>query len=495
MKKKPIFTDSDWNIETIEKLHNACAEIASQELGLDTYPNQFEIISSAQMLDAYASIGMPVSYQHWSYGKVFVAEEQKYRSGKSGLAYELVINSNPCINYLMEENSATVQALVIAHAGFGHNHFFKNNYMFKEWTHAEAIIDYLLFAKEYINKCEEKYGYDEVEKIIDSAHALRTQGVDRYKRPSKLNAQEEKKRRDEIDSYMQQQYNPIFDKTIKKQEAPAEVKGFPLEPEENILKFIEKYSPSLAPWQREIIRIVRMISQYFYPQRQTKVMNEGFACWTHMYIMHRLHEKGLITEGSMLEFMAIHSNVVYQPSWAQAGAYFNPYTLGLSIFRDIERICKDPTPEDIEWFPEIAGKGNHIAVIKDAVANYRDESFIRQFLSPKLMRDFRMFQIGDEDDDYYLVRHIHNDAGYKQIRKTLAEQYEVSRIDPNIQVVAANLSSTRLLELEHYAVDGQSLIEEDVQKCLQHLRRLWGYHVRITSTGLPNNSSTSFEVY
>ena len=96
-------------------------------MNLDVYPNQLEIISSEQMLDAYSSLGMPLMYRHWSFGKRFVSEEKLYRKGQRGLAYELVINSNPCITYLMEENTMAMQALVTAHAAFGHNHFFKNN--------------------------------------------------------------------------------------------------------------------------------------------------------------------------------------------------------------------------------------------------------------------------------------------------------------------------------------------------------------------------------
>ena len=109
------------------------------ELGLDIYPNQIEVITAEQMLDAYSSIGMPLFYKHWSFGKHFTQHEALYRQGLRGLAYELVINSSPCISYLMEENTATMQALVIAHAAFGHNHFFKNNYLFKQWTDAEGI--------------------------------------------------------------------------------------------------------------------------------------------------------------------------------------------------------------------------------------------------------------------------------------------------------------------------------------------------------------------
>lgn len=173
----------------------------------------------------------------------------------------------------MEENSATIQTIVIAHAAFGHNHFFKNNYLFREWTNAEGIVDYLLFSKKYISDCEEKYGYAEVESILDSAHALRNQGVDRYRRPSRLNAEEERKRLNEKDEYIQSQYNPIYDKTIPKESKDKDEvkKVYPSEPQENILKFVEKNSPKLKTWQREIIRIVRMTAQYFYPQRQSQI--------------------------------------------------------------------------------------------------------------------------------------------------------------------------------------------------------------------------------
>ena len=112
-------------------------------------------------------------YQHWSFGKRFAYHETLYRKGLQGLAYEIVINSNPVICYIMEENSMTMQTLVIAHAAFGHNHFFKNNYLFRQWTDAEGILDYLAFARDYTAKCEERYGVDAVERVIDAAHALR----------------------------------------------------------------------------------------------------------------------------------------------------------------------------------------------------------------------------------------------------------------------------------------------------------------------------------
>ena len=159
-------------------------EIALGELGLDIYPNQIEVITAEQMLDAYSSIGMPLMYRHWSFGKRFAHDEAYYKRGMRSLAYELVINSDPCISYVMEENSMTMQALVMAHAAYGHNHFFKNNYQFQMWTQPDHIIDYLAFAKTYVAECEERYGQEAVESVLDAAHALMNQGVSRDLRPA-----------------------------------------------------------------------------------------------------------------------------------------------------------------------------------------------------------------------------------------------------------------------------------------------------------------------
>ncbi len=183
---KLLFEGSDWSFDTLERTYAAIEEVALGDLGLDVYPNQIEIISSEQMLDAYSSIGMPLMYQHWSFGKHFVRERTLYEKGYTDLAYEIVINSNPCISYNMEENTMALQALVMAHAAFGHNHFFKNNYLFRQWTDAEAILEYLQFAKSYITKCEERHVMNPVEEILDSAHAIMDYGVFRSRRPPKL---------------------------------------------------------------------------------------------------------------------------------------------------------------------------------------------------------------------------------------------------------------------------------------------------------------------
>ncbi len=261
-KRQPISTGSEWTFELIQAYDREISRIAAG-YALDTYPNQIEVITAEQMMDAYASVGMPLGYHHWSYGKHFLSTEKSYTRGQMGLAYEIVINSDPCIAYLMEENTICMQALVVAHACYGHNSFFKGNYLFRTWTDASSIIDYLVFAKQYIMQCEERHGIDAVEDLLDSCHALMNYGVDRYKRPYPISAEEERLRQKDREEHLQKQINDLW-RTIPKRAGKNNDKDnarFPAEPQENILYFIEKHAPLLEPWQREIVRIVRKIAQ------------------------------------------------------------------------------------------------------------------------------------------------------------------------------------------------------------------------------------------
>lgn len=482
-RKQPISTGSEWNFELLERYDNEIAKSA-QKFGLDTYPNQIEVISSEQMMDAYSSVGMPLNYHHWSFGKQFVSTQQNYQRGHMGLAYEIVINSSPCIAYLMEENTMTMQALVIAHACYGHNSFFKGNYLFQTWTNASAIIDYLLFAKHYIAKCEERHGIEEVEKLLDSCHALMNYGVNRYKRPSPISAEEEKKRQETRSEILQQQVNELWDTIPKRADTDGKVEGhkrFPAEPEENLLYFLEKNAPLLEPWQREVIRIVRKVAQYFYPQKQTQVMNEGWACFWHYTLLHDLYDQGLVTDGFMMEFLHSHSSVVYQPSFDSPHfSGINPYTLGYHMMQDLRRICENPTDEDREWFPEIAGSAWQ-ETLQDAMNNYKDESFIQQFLSPNMMRELHLFSIvDDEREKNLLVSAIHNESGFVEIRRSLAEQYNLGSREPNIQVWDVNVRGDRALTLRHFQHNNKPL-GETTDEMLKHVHRLWGFDVHLES--------------
>ena len=477
--KKTLSDGPDWTFDMLAQYETEIDRIA-KEYKLDIYPNQIEVITAEQMMDAYASIGMPINYTHWSFGKKFIQNEQQYRRGQMGLAYEIVINSNPCIAYLMEENTITMQALVMAHACFGHNSFFKGNYLFQTWTDASSIIDYLVFAKNYIAKCEQKYGYEEVEQTLDSCHALMNFGVDRYKRPQKLSLQEEKSRQKQRAKYLQSQVNELW-RTLpdSKENNQPKAMRFPAEPQENLLYFIEKNAPLLEPWQREIVRIVRKVSQYFYPQKQTQVMNEGWACFWHYHILNKLYDEGLVTDRFMLEFLHSHTSVVTQPDYnSPFYSGINPYALGFNMFMDIKRICQEPTEEDRYWFPDIAGK-DWLETVHFAMHNFKDESFISQFLSPKVMRDFKLFAVEDDSDKPYVsVSAIHDERGYRAIREKLSAQYNLSNLEPNIQVYNVDVRGDRSLTLRYVPQNGIPLADSK-DEVMRHLHRLWKFDVKL----------------
>lgn len=487
---RPLSDGPDWSFELLEAYHTEIARIA-KHYGLSTYPNQIEIIMGEQMMDAYSSIGMPIGYHHWSYGKKFIQTEQTYRRGQMGLAYEIVINSNPCIAYLMEENTMPMQALVIAHACYGHNSFFKNNYLFKAWTDAESIIDYLLFAKHYISECEEKHGVAEVESFLDSCHALMNYGVDRYKRPQKLSLAEERRRQKARESYLQTQVNELWKTLPRMNDTKTEKKRrYPVEPEENLLYFIEKHAPLLEPWQREIVRIVRKISQYFYPQKQTQVMNEGWATFWHYTITQHMYDEGLVTDRFMIEVLHNHTNVIFQPAYnSRYYSGINPYALGFAMFVDLRRICEHPTEEDKAWFPDIAGS-DWVKTLHFAMENFKDESFISQFLSPKVMRDMHLFAVSDDDTRNYLeISAIHDEQGYRVLRQKLSNQYNLSNLEPNIQVYNVEVKGDRSLTLRHVPHNRIPLADSS-HEVLKHVHRLWGFDVVLEQEEPDGSAST-----
>ena len=477
----PLPHGPEWEFELIERYQAAIHETAA-EFALDTYPNQIEVISSEQMLDAYASSGLPLGYPHWSFGKAFIRNEQAYRKGYQGLAYEIVINSDPCIAYLMEENTMVMQALVIAHACYGHNSFFKGNYLFRQFTQADAILDYLVFARRYVMECEQRYGMSEVEELIDSCHALMDYGVDRYRRPQPISAREKEARASQRAEHERRLYNDLW-RTLPQKEAAAEAAvepPFPLEPEENVLYFVEKHSPRLTPWQRELTRIVRKLSQYFYPQVQTKVMNEGWATFWHHTLLNRMYEKRLVNDAFMLEFLHHHTNVVTQRGFDEKGYHgINPYALGLAMMQDIRRICETPDEEDRHWFPELAGT-DWRAQLDFAMRNFKDESFIAQYLSPRLIRDLRLFVVADHEGEAELtVDSIHDEYGYRRVRRMLAEQYRRDNRLPDIQVSRYERDTDRSLVLRNQLYRGRPLADGEADEVLRHLGRLWGFPVRL----------------
>jgi stage V sporulation protein R len=214
-------------------------------------------------------------------------------------------------------------------------------------------------------------------------------------------------------------------------------------------------------------------------------MNEGAATFVHYVILNMLYDRGLLTEGAIFEFLASHTAVISQPEFDDPRfSGINPYALGFAMMSDIKRICETPSDEDRSWFPTFAGSGDWRPVLKDAWANYRDESFIEQFLSPKVMRDLRLFALADAAEAPALtVSAIHNEGGYRRVRSILARQYDVGSVDPNIQVMGANLKGDRKLFLTHRMHRGVPLNIAQRDMVVPHIERLWGHEVELEEVG------------
>ena len=485
MCNNPLFHHADWNIEDINKIWSAIDKLAKEKYKLDYYEPLIEIVSADQMLEAMSYGGMPVMYDHWSFGKQFIQSKQKYDAGKTNLPYELIINTDPATAYLMDNNSTTMQTLTLCHAVVGHSSFFKQNYLFKTWTDAKFIMEYLKYAKKYIRECEKKYGEDDVELLLNACHVFERNGIDKYIHSHQKESEKERARKWEEEK--QKSYNEVWS-TIKKTTTKEKKSPFQYNilerPNENVLYCAEKYSPCLKVWEREIVRIVRTISQYFYPQFQTKVMNEGWASFWHYRLMTDLHEEGLLTDGAYIEFLASHTAVLNQGKYG----HLNPYVLGFHIYMDIKRMCEEPDEEDLRLFPDICNT-DWLETLKDITANYRDESFIRQFLSPKVVKKLKLFNLHKKAESVYMVvTDIAADKYFKELRNKLAENYmwernflemEVFYISkyPEPTILVSTLLAYPANKTE-YTIEEIEGIMPDVEVIKDYLQLLFGENAR-----------------
>ena len=479
VKNSPFLLD-DWTGQSLEDGWNIIAKLAKEKYNLDWYNPNFEVVNFEDMLHIYTG-SLPVMYSHWSFGRQYIELHKQYLADRMGTAYEVVFNTNPSLCYLLEHNSPTMQALVQCHASVGHSSFFKNNIYFKEHTNANSIMPFLKNMKIFIGECEHQHGAKEVESLLDMCHALSLYAIDRRPIRNKTNKEKEAVRLErslnkDRDYDLTQQ---LGDKTTKSAPGSGRLR------EENILKFIGKFSPALKQWQRDIISIYCKIQQYLYPQMLTKLMNEGFASFWHHTLMTDLGDLGYLEAGQSIEFLHSHCSVLKQHDFDSK--YYNgvnPYKLGFEMFKDIRRICENPTEEDKEWFPGLIGK-NWIEEVKFAAYNFKDESFIGQYLSPKLMRDLKLFVLNDScDNNEYEITHIHDDDGYKEIRSKLSKQYLFGNHIPDIYVEGWDFKKRRTLYLVIQEHNGVEIKDDDTGACkseavMDMIKKYWPFPVHI----------------
>ena len=191
----------------------------------------------------------------------------------------------------------------------------------------------------------------------------------------------------------------------------------------------------------------------------------------------------------MLEFLHSHTSVVFQPEFDDPRfSGLNPYALGFAMMQDIARVCEKPTAEDREWFPGIAGNGDAMGTLRDAWVGYRDESFIRQFLSPALIRKLKLFSVFDDSNSDLLVNAIHDERGYRNVRSGLANQFDVVQHEPEIEIVDVDLDGDRRLVLQHRVHNGIMLDAGEARQVLNHVAGLWGYEVRLVEVGTASDA-------
>ncbi|MFM1847893.1 MAG: hypothetical protein RL417_1367 [Pseudomonadota bacterium] len=453
------------NIEELAEWDKRIRDLVD-EYGLKYYRQEFEICDHNEMLGYMAYSGMPSRYAHWSYGKSFERQKTLYDYGVAGLPYEMVINSDPCIAYLMRDNSMLLHILTIAHV-YGHNDFFTNNFTFTSGTEAKYTLE---MFKSHANRVSQyiedpSIGIEAVEDTLDHAHAIAFQ-CRRNLGIAKLSPSEQRMRKWEAAQPPEDPYREIHP---KKEYTPPELNKVPLEPDEDILSFVANYNPYLPEWKRDLLKIAERETQYFIPQMETKIMNEGWASYWH----HRLLNRLALDQGLHMEFIVRH-NQVLRPT----PGGLNPYHLGFVLWNDIERRWNegqtgrewsDDRPKvDPATIPENDTPGRK--KIFEVRETDRDASFLRRFLTVDIMRELELFQHEKRGKERIITK-VSDEENWHQVKETLIQNVGTGSI-PVIKVEDGDFGSNRTLYLKHYH-DGRDLQLEYAEHTLRHVKALW----------------------
>jgi len=406
---------SAYSMSELEYWNNKIEKLV-RDAGLNCYEQHFEICSYEDMLCYEAYVGIPSHYPHWSFGKAYERQKTFYKYNLVGLPYEMVINSDPCIAYLMRDNTLLLHILTMAHV-YGHNDFFKNNRLFKRDTRANLEME---MFKTHANRIREyiqdpSIGAEKVERILDAAHGLKFQ-ISR---------------------------NGVIKKAERKQLAEEENQPVPERLKGDLLAFLA-VKGDLVEWERDLIQIVREETSYFIPQIETKIMNEGWASYWHYQFLNQLE----LPQGLHIEFLQRH-NLVIRPHQGQ----LNPYFVGFKMF---EYLDKQPGGRE---------------KIMDIRSEERDQSFIRRYLNQELCEKLHLFSYGIQGDDI-VVTEVADEDGWKIVRDNLANSVGLGSI-PMIQPIAVENGT---LVLEHI-YDQRELELNYAQETVKYVVDLWGGNV------------------
>jgi stage V sporulation protein R len=426
---------TDWTLDELNHWDEKICEVGAT-FGLNWFDIDYEIIDYHEMISAMSYTGLPTHYRHWSFGKAYERTHTLYNAGASGLPYEMIINSNPSISYLMSENPMHIHILTMAHC-IGHSDFFKNNRTFAQ-TSPELVIPKFKAAAKYVKTLIEdpSIGIQEVEDILDASHAIKYQvprfpGIKRHSRSALKQIYAQKILDDNTGEY------DDFD-----------IHKIPLERDYNILSFIMEHSRNLTEWQRNLISIVEENSHYFIPQALTKIMNEGWAVLMHEKIVQELN----LPDKYYIPFLKLHNQVV-RPHLGR----INPYHLGYNIFKRLE-----------------AQSGFEACLLAREVHN--DITFLRNYLDEEMCQALNLFSYSyKQKEDQSSIDETSDALGWEKVRDSLISNIGLNSI-PVIYVEEMQKDHTLILRHEH---DGRDLDMKYARKVFDYIRDLWGDEINL----------------
>ncbi len=447
----------------------------ARDYGLDFLTTIFEILDFEELNQVASYGGFPTRYPHWSFGMEYERLSKSYAWGLSKI-YEMVINNDPVIAYLLKSNSVMDQKLVMAHV-FGHADFFKNNAYFAA-TNRKAIdmmANHAIRVRRYI----EKFGYERVEAFVDTCLSIdnlidphgnfmvRTREAAAEEPAMDPTRMQVPKLR--AKGYMDKYINPPeFLEEQKKRilEQSQKERRIPEQPLQDTLQFLIDYAP-LENWERDILMIIREEAYYFLPQAQTKVMNEGWASYWHSTIMTRKAMK----DSEVVDYADHHSGTV-----SMAGGRFNPYKIGLELFRHIEdRWDKGKFGSDFENCTDLVAKkewnlktGKGREKIFEVRKIYNDVTFLDEFLTPDFCAEHKLFtfQMNPKTNEYEIAS-----REFEKIKRQLLFQL-TNMGRPRIFVVDGNYQNRGELYLCH-RFEGVEVKIATAKDTLQNLYRCW----------------------
>jgi stage V sporulation protein R len=452
--------------------------------GLDFFETVYEVITYDEMNMVAAYAGFPVRYPHWKWGMEYERLARSYEYGLSRI-YELVINNDPSYAYLLESNQDVDQKMVMAHV-YAHVDFFKNNFAFGPTN--RKMMDEMANHATRVRKYMDRMGVEVVEAFMDKVLSIDNL-IDIHapfivrKRSRTATDEQSGSRVPDVrqiptdKEYMRPFVNPREYLDAQRQKLEAEHKKprrFPTEPERDVLAFLMEHAP-LERWQRDIVDMLREEAYYFAPQRQTKIMNEGWATYWHAKIMT---EKACKPE-EIIDFADHHSGVV-----AVSGKSLNPYKMGVELLRNIEerwdkgRFGKeyddcDDLAERRRWDKQLGLGRKKIFEVRK---HYTDVTFIDEFLTLDFVRENNMFAFGFNKKR---GRFEISSREFKEVKERLLAQLTHGG-QPSIAVLDANHENRGelLLRHDHHGVD---LDQDYTRATLLNLNALWGRPVHVLS--------------